>query len=578
MASPKNKQKLGRWLRLALQDKTFSIFAGKPVIDGNPITLQQSTPRHGNALSAAAERGGAETHDVLLFGGGIGDAVCFLHTLRRWYPLATPTEGGDLSPGDAPAEADRGEQGPQHAPGRAGVTVLWQMASPKDSRVTPAMLPELFPGYRAEIVYVNWLLTKPLYRWQKAKALRARGFRRAIIVSFVRNVLYQDDFARLIAPRVDAFALRPPEGFGDGYFCAMATRLGHRRAFERRQQIKDDKTSVVYHAHPETPTRQRQNGNGGGNEAGNEAGKDEVTDRNSDESDRRAKVTWLGKDESALFPHWLTWHDRLLEQANANEAMTGSVHADAHSLLAATDAGSAGNSTAKLSGPNAYVSDASTILQSLGLHREAGHPTGDKALQPNQRRAFVLMATGGSSKHRRWHSRNWQCLIERLLTPSSLPVGTPPATPPTPPTPPAPSHLPLPPHPSPFSLDIVVVGDDKEIEIDTHDSPGRVIDARGKTTIADLVTLITHAHCVVSGDSGLAHVAVAQNVPVVVVMREDGPDVVPFGLAFPYSPASLTKAARSDHVVFCAHHEFDALTSVEAVHDQLAQLLPMRNP
>jgi ADP-heptose:LPS heptosyltransferase len=119
-------------------------------------------------------------------------------------------------------------------------------------------------------------------------------------------------------------------------------------------------------------------------------------------------------------------------------------------------------------------------------------------------RVIVAVAPGAAHATKRWPASHWRTLIERLVC---------------------------------QNYDVVVVGGSADQALaetlSTHQS-GRVVNAAGRFGLQGTGALLKRSAALVSGDTGVMHMATAVGTPVVALF---GPTVREFGF-FPYTPAA----------------------------------------
>jgi ADP-heptose:LPS heptosyltransferase len=118
---------------------------------------------------------------------------------------------------------------------------------------------------------------------------------------------------------------------------------------------------------------------------------------------------------------------------------------------------------------------------------------------------------------------------------------------------------------------VIFVGGKSERPGAIHESPGRIIDLIGKTSLEKLLDLMNHAELVVSNDTGPAHLSIAIATPTLVIVGGGH-----FGCFVPYPEEIRPAHARFVyHRMDCYHcfwncpkraTKFDVFPCVEAVH------------
>jgi ADP-heptose:LPS heptosyltransferase len=118
---------------------------------------------------------------------------------------------------------------------------------------------------------------------------------------------------------------------------------------------------------------------------------------------------------------------------------------------------------------------------------------------------------------------------------------------------------------------VIFVGGKSERPGAIHESPGRIIDLIGKTSLEKLLDLMNHAELVVSNDTGPAHLSIAIATPTLVIVGGGH-----FGCFVPYPEEIRPAYARFVyHRMDCYHcfwncpkraTKFDVFPCVEAVH------------
>lgn len=132
--------------------------------------------------------------------------------------------------------------------------------------------------------------------------------------------------------------------------------------------------------------------------------------------------------------------------------------------------------------------------------QEAGHWLG--AANPIPDRPLVALAPGAAHATKRWPLEHWRALVQRLAAEG-------------------------------FNLAVVGGTDDAPLGTLLADAaPGRVVNAAGLFGLQGTGAMLRHTVALVSGDTGVMHMATAVGTPVVALF---GPTVRPFGF-FPYTP------------------------------------------
>jgi heptosyltransferase-2 len=121
-----------------------------------------------------------------------------------------------------------------------------------------------------------------------------------------------------------------------------------------------------------------------------------------------------------------------------------------------------------------------------------------------QDRSMITVAPGAAHATKRWPSQHWQALIDRI-------VG--------------------------LGRDVVIVGSAADQPLATaltRPGSGRVVSAAGQFGLQGTGALIQRSAALISGDTGVMHMATGVGTPVVALF---GPTVKPFGF-FPYAAAA----------------------------------------
>jgi lipopolysaccharide heptosyltransferase II len=119
-------------------------------------------------------------------------------------------------------------------------------------------------------------------------------------------------------------------------------------------------------------------------------------------------------------------------------------------------------------------------------------------------RSMIAVAPGAAHATKRWPVQHWQALIDRIIEQGQ---------------------------------DVVIVGGAADQEVATAltvKGPGRVVSAAGRFGLQGTGALIQRSTALVSGDTGVMHMATGVGTPVVALF---GPTVKEFGF-FPYTPGS----------------------------------------
>jgi lipopolysaccharide heptosyltransferase II len=120
------------------------------------------------------------------------------------------------------------------------------------------------------------------------------------------------------------------------------------------------------------------------------------------------------------------------------------------------------------------------------------------------KRPLIALAPGAAHATKRWPLDRWHVLVGRILT---------------------------------EGCDVVLVGGNHDValgEVLAAKAPGRVVNAAGQLGLQGTGAILQRARVLVSGDTGVMHMATAVETPVVALF---GPTVRPFGY-FPYSARS----------------------------------------
>ncbi len=162
-------------------------------------------------------------------------------------------------------------------------------------------------------------------------------------------------------------------------------------------------------------------------------------------------------------------------------------------------------------------------------------------------RQLIAVAPGAAHFTKRWPLHHWTALVRRLVDSGN---------------------------------DVVVVGgpDDREVAAVVSEAGGeRAVSAAGEFDLPGSAALLKRARALVSGDTGLMHLATAVGTPVVVLF---GPTVLPFGF-FPYR-AKATVLERDLYCRPCSahggptcpevHHRCMQDTTPEDIQDALRKL------
>jgi lipopolysaccharide heptosyltransferase II len=134
---------------------------------------------------------------------------------------------------------------------------------------------------------------------------------------------------------------------------------------------------------------------------------------------------------------------------------------------------------------------------------EAGREVDDwlAIRSPTQHRALIALAPGAAHATKRWPQEHWLALVQLLIA---------------------------------QGFDIALVGGAEDIVASTaisNAAPEQVLNAAGRFGLQGTAALLQRAAAVVSGDTGVMHMATAVGTPVVGLF---GPTVEPFGF-FPYT-------------------------------------------
>jgi heptosyltransferase-2 len=140
----------------------------------------------------------------------------------------------------------------------------------------------------------------------------------------------------------------------------------------------------------------------------------------------------------------------------------------------------------------------------LFLASEARHEIAEWLAGVNltQDRRMIALAPGAAHATKRWPLEQWRALAERIVD---------------------------------QGFDLVLVGGEEDASLGAalaDGATGRVANAAGRFGLQGTGALLQRAAAVVSGDTGVMHMATAVGIPVVALF---GPTVQPFGF-FPYTP------------------------------------------
>lgn len=117
------------------------------------------------------------------------------------------------------------------------------------------------------------------------------------------------------------------------------------------------------------------------------------------------------------------------------------------------------------------------------------------------RRPLIALAPGAAHATKKWPQQHWLALVQRLVA---------------------------------QGFDTALVGGVEDVPLSTaisNAAPGQVLNAAGRFGLQGTAALLQRAAAVVSGDTGVMHMATAVGTPVVALF---GPTVEPFGF-FPYT-------------------------------------------